>query len=88
MYKDNIGKSSFFDLSNLQKKDDQPGVIYDIEWISDGLKISENRIGLDPCYTEENKVMKLSRVGQRSLIATDEIGTVIIFCYKFLDKVV
>ena len=43
MYKDSIGKNSFFDLSNLQNKDDQPGVEYEVEWMSDGLKISENR---------------------------------------------
>ena len=81
MYKDSIGKSSFFDLSDLQNKDDQPGVEYDIEWMSDGLKTSENRIGLDPCYTEENMIMKLSRVGRQSLIAADEIGTIRLFEY-------
>jgi WD40 repeat protein len=54
---------------------------YDIEWISDGLKISENRVGLEPCYTEENIVMKLSRVGRNSLVATDEIGTIRLFEY-------
>ena len=41
----------------------------------------KNRIGLDPCYTEENMVMKLQRIGRNSLIAADEIGTIRLFEY-------
>ena len=75
MYKDNIGQKCFFDLAN-NKKNDTLAIDFDIEWVSEGIKISEKRRGLDPWYKEDNTVTCLVRAGSRTLIATDEIGTV------------
>lgn len=75
MYKDSIGQKCFFDLAN-NKKNDTLAIDFDIEWVSEGIKISEKRRGLDPWYRENNNVTNLVRAGKKSLIATDEIGTV------------
>ena len=42
MYKDNLGQKCFFDLSNM-KKNDTLAIEFDIEWVSEGIKISEKR---------------------------------------------
>mgnify|MGYP000240434209 CR=1 FL=1 len=42
MYMDNIGKKCFLDLKN-KVKTDTLDVRHDVEWISEGLKISEKR---------------------------------------------
>lgn len=76
MYKDSIGQKCFFDLAN-NKKNDTLATDFDIEWVSEGIKISEKRRGLDTWYNEDNNVICVVRAGERSLIATDEIGTVI-----------
>lgn len=75
MYKDTIGQKCFFDIEN-NKKNDTLAIDFDIEWVSEGIKISEKRRGLDPWYKEDNVVTNLVRAGDHTLIATDEIGTV------------
>lgn len=40
MYKDSIGQKCFFDLAN-NKKNDTLAIDFDIEWVSEGIKISE-----------------------------------------------
>jgi hypothetical protein len=42
MYMDNIGKKCFLDLKN-KLKTDTLDVRHEVEWISEGLKISEKR---------------------------------------------
>ena len=42
MYKDNLGQKCFFDLSNM-KKNDTLAIEFDIDWVSEGIKISEKR---------------------------------------------
>lgn len=75
MYKDTIGQKCFFDIEN-NKKNDTLAIDFDVEWVSEGIKISEKRRGLDPWYKEDNIVTNLVRAGESTLIATDEIGTV------------
>ena len=80
MYMDNIKTHCFFDLKNKAKNDTFQQK-YDVEWISDGLKISEKIRGLAPCYNEDNETTCLVRAGRKSLISCDQIGTVRIFEY-------
>jgi hypothetical protein len=42
MYKDNLGQKCFLDLSNMNKNDTL-AIEFDIEWVSEGIKISEKR---------------------------------------------
>lgn len=84
MYMDNINRMCVFDLKN-ETKNENDNVGAGVEWISEGLKISEKRRGLDDYYTEENKVTWLVRAGRKSLIATDQIGTVKSFFNKDSD---
>jgi len=80
MYMDNIKTRCFFELKNKRKEDKETlNPKYDVEWIGDGLKISEKIRGLAQSYTEDNDTTCLVRAGRRSLIASDQIGTVIIF---------
>jgi hypothetical protein len=84
MYMDNIKKKCFFDLKNKVKDESENlNLKYDVEWISEGLKTSEKIRGLAPCYTEDNEITCLVRVGQRSMIAADQIGTVSLFYRSF-----
>lgn len=80
MYKDNLGQKCFFDLSNM-KKNDTLAIEFDIDWVSEGIKISEKRKGLDVHYREDCSVTCLVKAGDHSLIACDEIGTIRIFEY-------
>lgn len=79
LYMDNIGKKHNIDLKDKRK--DTRIELKDIEWISEGLKISDKRSGIDTFYTEENNVTCLVRAGRRSLIVADQIGSVRIFEY-------
>jgi hypothetical protein len=78
MYKDNVTQKCFYDLTNL-KKNDTLAIDFDLEWVSEGIKLSEKTAGLDEWCEEDNKFTCLVRAGSRSLIATDEIGTVVPF---------
>lgn len=72
MYMDNIKKKCFFDLKNKVKDESENlNLKYNTEWISEGLKTSEKIRGLAPCYTEDNEITCLVRVGRRSMIAAD-----------------
>lgn len=79
LYMDNIGKKHYIDLKDKIK--DPKLDLKSVEWISEGLKISDKRRGLDPNYTEENNVTCLVRGGRNSIIAADQIGTIRIFEY-------
>jgi len=79
LYMDNIGKKHNIDLKDKAK--DTKIELKNIEWISEGFKISDKRRGIDPFYTEENNVTCLVRAGRRSIIAADQIGTIRIFEY-------
>lgn len=88
LYKDKVNQKCFYDLSSL-KKSDALGVEMDIEWMSDGIKLSEKTSELDKLCEDDNsfrcmvKVVdkspdgKVEKGGDKgSIIVTDEIGTV------------
>lgn len=75
MYKDNVTQKCFFDLTN-QKKNDTLAIDFDMEWVSDGIKLSEKTAELDKYCEEDNNFRCMVKAGERSLIVTDEIGTV------------
>lgn len=77
LFIDNINKKCYFDLKNkIKNESDNLALKYDVEWISEGLKTSEKIRGLAPCYTEDNQITCIVRVGRRSIITADQIGTV------------
>lgn len=78
MYKDNVTQKCFFDLTNL-KKNDTLAIDFDMEWVSDGIKLSEKTAELDKYCEEDNNFRCMVKAGKRSLIVTDEIGTVVYF---------
>ena len=77
VYKDNFEEITIIDLTNL-KKVNTISVEFDIEWASNGLQIHEKTKGVLPFYQDDNRIIKMIRVGENTLIVSDEMGTVII----------
>ena len=85
LYKDHFEEVVIIDLTNL-KKINTIYVEFDIEWCSDGIKVSDKIKGIQTFYSDENKFLKISKVGERSMIVTDEMGTVfLLFLYLRSD---
>lgn len=87
MYEDNIKTRCFFDINNKVKNEDEK-LKHEVEWIGDGLRISEKIGGLDRCYNEDNYITCLLRAGKNSLVACDQIGTVsldLMFRFEYLN---
>ena len=75
MYSDSVTQKCFYDLTNL-KKNDTLAIDFDMEWVSDGIKLSEKTAELDKYCEEDNNFRCMVKAGNGSLIVTDEIGTV------------
>jgi WD40 repeat protein len=80
MYKDNVTQKCFYDLTN-SKKNDTLAIDFDMEWVSEGIKLSEKTSELEKYCEEDNTFRCMVRAGKESLIVTDEIGTIRIFEY-------
>eukprot|EP01017_Pseudomicrothorax_dubius_P037624 TRINITY_DN5539_c0_g2_i1.p1 TRINITY_DN5539_c0_g2~~TRINITY_DN5539_c0_g2_i1.p1 ORF type:complete len:232 (-),score=44.56 TRINITY_DN5539_c0_g2_i1:91-786(-) len=80
VYRDAVGDISMIDLATL-KKISTNLVEFDLEWMSDGLQISEKTKSAVAYYNEDNKIMRLLKLGDRTLVVTDEIGTIRLFPY-------
>lgn len=70
------------DLSNLEKIN-TAFVEMDLEWCSDGLKASEKIKGIHSFYPEENPFLKVAKLGEKTIVVTDEMGTVNTY-YEFI----
>jgi hypothetical protein len=75
LYKDKITLPAYFDLRTMKKTDLLPSNL-DLEWMSDGIKLSSTTAGLSQWCEEGNTFNSLVRYGNRSLIVTDDIGAV------------
>ncbi len=90
LYKDKVNQKCYYEFS-FQRKSDPLGVDTDIEWMSDGIKLSEKTSELDKQCEDDNtfrcmvKVVDKSGDGKNdkgkkgdkgSIIVTDDIGTV------------
>lgn len=40
---------------------------FDIEWCSDGIKLSEKAKGVHSCYSDENRIIKITQLGEKSI---------------------
>jgi len=58
MYKDNFEEISIIDMCH-QKKINTIFVEHDVDWVSDGIKISEKTKGMHNYYSDENRILKL-----------------------------
>ena len=54
-------------------------VEFEIEWLSEGLKISEKAKGVLSYYSDDNRIIRMARIGDKTLAVTDEMGTVLYF---------
>lgn len=57
---------AIIDLS-LQKRINTLHVEFDLEWCSDGIKLAEKAKGVHSCYTDENRILKITLIGERSM---------------------
>ncbi|EGR29518.1 PH domain protein [Ichthyophthirius multifiliis] len=79
LYKDNFEEVSIIDLTN-HKKINTIYIEHDVEWCSDGIKISEKTKGVHSYYNDENKILKITPI-KNCIAVTDEMGTIRIFNY-------
>ncbi len=42
-------------------------VEFDLEWCSDGIKLAEKAKGVHSCYTDENRIHKITLIGEKSM---------------------
>ena len=40
---------------------------FDLEWCSDGRKLAEKAKGVHSCYTDENRIHKITLIGEKSM---------------------
>lgn len=40
---------------------------FDLEWCSDGIKLAEKAKGVHSCYTDDNKIRKITLIGEKSM---------------------
>jgi len=38
-----------------------------LEWCSDGIKLAERAKGVHSCYTDENRILKIAPIGEKSI---------------------
>lgn len=80
LYKDISDEYAIIDLS-LQKRINTLSFEFDLEWCSDGIKMAEKAKGVHSCYTDENRITKITIISENSIAVTDEMGTIRIFNY-------
>lgn len=80
MYKDNFEEIAVIDIPNL-KKINTIFIEHDVEWQSDGIKISEKTKGIHNFFSDENKILQITMLGKDAIAVTDEMGTIRIFNY-------
>jgi hypothetical protein len=55
---------------------------FELEWCSDGIKLpAKAKGGVHSCYTDENRILKITPIGVNNIAVTDEMGTIRIFPY-------
>jgi hypothetical protein len=83
MYSDIKNDVAIIDLSNL-KKNDKENIDQEVEWVAEGLKISDKSKGILPYY-QENKINQVIRINDNNILVTDKMGTLRIFPYPCPD---
>ncbi|CAD8183513.1 unnamed protein product [Paramecium pentaurelia] len=79
-YKDVSDETALIDLDQ-QKRINSMHMEFDLEWCSDGIKLAEKAKGVHSCYTDENRIHKITLIGDKSMAVTDDMGTIRIFNY-------
>ena len=78
MFKDIENNISYIKLTDM-KKVDQIESSHKIEWMNEGIKFTDYKRSLDLYYNEENRIVKMKKIFNRFLIASDLLGTVRVF---------
>ena len=66
LYKDISDEYAIIDLS-LQKRINTLSFEFDLEWCSDGIKMAEKAKGVHSCYTDENRITKITIISENSI---------------------
>jgi hypothetical protein len=75
-------ETKLVDIIKLEKTSAEY-IEFDIEWCSDGIKTSEKIKGIHSFYSEENPFLKVVRLGEKTIVVTDEMGTVYYIIFFF-----
>ncbi|EGR31152.1 hypothetical protein IMG5_116820 [Ichthyophthirius multifiliis] len=82
LYKDNFEDVEIIDFKNQDfKKITKDQVEFEMEWCTDGIKVSSNIKGVYTYYSDENKILKIQRLGDKQIAVTDEMGSIRIYNY-------
>ncbi|KAL4497254.1 hypothetical protein ABPG72_011189 [Tetrahymena utriculariae] len=82
LYKDNVDDVEIIDFRNEFKKVIKGEVEFNLEWCTDGIKVSPNMKGvLHTYYSDENSILKVQKIGDRQIAVTDEMGSIRLFSY-------
>jgi WD40 repeat protein len=84
MFKEILGQRVFYDLLNF-KKNDTLGQNFDPPFLTTGLLLSPSAANLLRLQTDDNRFTVFTLAGNKSLVATDEIGTIRIFPFPNKD---
>jgi hypothetical protein len=77
VYKDFSGEITYVDISDkarIKPHINPNSVEFAHEWISNGLKISNKSVEI--YYPGDNNIQKLALIGNKTLLSTDDMGTV------------
>lgn len=66
LYKDTSDEMAIIDLA-LQKRINTLHVEFEVEWCSDGIKLSDKAKGVHSCYSDENRIIKITQIGERTI---------------------
>lgn len=80
MLKDNFEEILIVDIKN-SRRINTIFIEHDVNWQSDGLKIHESTKGVHNFYSDENKIMQITKLRENAIAVTDEMGTIRIFNY-------
>jgi hypothetical protein len=84
MYKETLAQKVFYDLLNF-KKNDTLGQNFDPPFSSTGLALSPSVSALNRYQSQEHFFTALARIGQKSLLVADSLGTLRVFAFPCKD---
>ncbi len=77
MFKDAMEEVVYMNLTSF-KKENYIAIEYDVEWLGDGIKFSDQTRGIEQFYSIENQSLKVVKLSNKTMAVTDEMGTVAI----------
>lgn len=82
MFKDAMEEVVYMNLDSF-KKENYISIEYDVEWLGDGIKFSDQTRAIEQFYSMENQNIKVVKLSNKTMAVTDEMGTIRLFNYPY-----